>query len=236
MPKENKTHCGVGILVGWFFNRHRQSYRKIMETKHVCKLPYSVPLTSWSEALLLLLLVDVLPLSRLAGLEAKWKMRRHRDEQTCSRRRGTFRFCSQNAARQESCTMRRQSMPMPTKRVLTDRRAKGFPGGPRGCFREGHDRNSTVQGRGQTERTLRAETGWLVETRLSQPKGWPCRELLAMRSLTTHRTRNPAHWRNATTRRSKSICTDNVLHSYPIRGRGTVTVFRSFGADFKWLY
>lgn len=37
------------------------------------KCTYSIPLTSWSEALLLLLLVDVLPLSRLAGLEAKWK-------------------------------------------------------------------------------------------------------------------------------------------------------------------
>lgn len=41
--------------------------------EHINKFTYSIPLTSWSEALLLLLLVDVLPLSRLAGLEAKWK-------------------------------------------------------------------------------------------------------------------------------------------------------------------
>ena len=58
---------------------------KVMEMKRVCKFPYSIPLTSWSEALLLLLLVDVLPLSRLAGLEAKWKIRRHCDEQNFSR-------------------------------------------------------------------------------------------------------------------------------------------------------
>lgn len=41
--------------------------------EHINKFTYSIPLTSWSEALLLLLLVDVLPLSRLAGLEAKRK-------------------------------------------------------------------------------------------------------------------------------------------------------------------
>lgn len=73
--------------------------------KHVCKFTYSIPLTSWSEALLLLLLVDVLPLSRLAGLEAKWKIRRHHDEQSFSRWHGTFTFWSQNALRQESCTI-----------------------------------------------------------------------------------------------------------------------------------
>lgn len=53
----------------------------LMERKDVHKFLESVPLTSWSEALLLLLLVDVLPLSRLAGLEAKRTIRRDGDEQ-----------------------------------------------------------------------------------------------------------------------------------------------------------
>lgn len=64
-----------------------------MEMKHGWEVTPSIPLTSWSEALLLLLLVDVLPLSRLAGLEAEWKIRRHRDEQHFSTGHGTFTFC-----------------------------------------------------------------------------------------------------------------------------------------------
>lgn len=70
-----------------------------MEMKHGCEFTPSIPLTSWSEALLLLLLVDVLPLSRLAGLEAEWKIRRHHDEQHFSRGHSTFTFCSQNVQR-----------------------------------------------------------------------------------------------------------------------------------------
>lgn len=38
------------------------------------KISHGIPFTSWAEALLLLLLLDVLLLSRLAGLEAKWKL------------------------------------------------------------------------------------------------------------------------------------------------------------------
>lgn len=71
--------CFVG-----FFLSYIDDLRE-MKMKHVCKFTYSIPLTSWIEALLLLLLVDVLPLSRLAGLEAKWKIRRHHDEQSFSR-------------------------------------------------------------------------------------------------------------------------------------------------------
>lgn len=53
---------------------HQSSNYKIWKwMDNINKFTYSIPLTSWSEALLLLLLVDVLPLSRLAGLEAKWK-------------------------------------------------------------------------------------------------------------------------------------------------------------------
>lgn len=73
-----------GFVWFWVFLPYIDDLRE-MEMKHVCKFTYSIPLTSWIEALLLLLLVDVLPLSRLAGLEAKWKIRRHHDEQNFSR-------------------------------------------------------------------------------------------------------------------------------------------------------
>lgn len=69
----------------------------LREKRTGCEFTPSIPLTSWSEALLLLLLVDVLPLSRLAGLEAEWKIRRHRDEQHFSRGHGRCTFCCQNA-------------------------------------------------------------------------------------------------------------------------------------------
>lgn len=75
--------CLVFVLL-FFFLSYIDDLRE-MKMKHVCKFTYSIPLTSWIEALLLLLLVDVLPLSRLAGLEAKWKIRRHHDEQSFSR-------------------------------------------------------------------------------------------------------------------------------------------------------
>lgn len=71
-----KACCVAAFVLALFSIQAKIPTEKIMAMKHVCKLAYSVPLTSWSEALLLLLLVDVLPLSRLAGLEANWKMRR----------------------------------------------------------------------------------------------------------------------------------------------------------------
>jgi len=37
--------------------------------------------------------------------------------------------------------------PVLTNWFLTDQKAKGFPGSPRGHFRKGHYRNSKVQGR-----------------------------------------------------------------------------------------
>lgn len=93
MFEEKHAVVCVGIVsVVLFLTYIDDLTEKIMEMKRVRKFTYSIPLTSWSEALLLLLLVDVLPLSRLAGLEAKWKIRRHHDEQNFSRRHGTFTF------------------------------------------------------------------------------------------------------------------------------------------------
>jgi len=76
--KKNTLWCVVRLF--FFLTYTDDLTEKITEMKHVCKCTYSIPLISWSEALLLLLLVDVLPLSRLAGLEAKWKIRTHHDE------------------------------------------------------------------------------------------------------------------------------------------------------------
>lgn len=75
---------------------------KCEEWSRCVNLPGSIPLTSWSEALLLLLLVDVLPLSRLAGLEAKWKKTsRSHEAHTIADDTAPTTFWSQNALRQE---------------------------------------------------------------------------------------------------------------------------------------
>lgn len=102
-----------------------------MDTKHVYEFTYSIPLTSWSEALLLLLLVDVLPLSRLAGLEAKWEMRRHDEEPGFSGWHGTSTFCSQNAQRQDHALRHRLSMPIANKVVSYTSESEGISRQPK---------------------------------------------------------------------------------------------------------
>lgn len=179
-----------------------------MEMKHRCEFTPSIPLTSWSEALLLLLLVDVLPLSRLAGLEAEWKIRRHHDEQHFKQRTWHLHIllteCSEDHARPP-----RLNMAMGTKWFLTDQKVKEFPGSPRGHFRKGHYRNSEVQRRGKKKECS------LELKLLSGEAGlrWRHAEAAVVRSLTTNLTGNPAQGWNAMDRRSKSICTDKVLYS-----------------------
>lgn len=43
--------------------------------------------------------------------------------------------------------------PLLTNWFLTDQKAKGFPGSPRGRFRKGHYRNSKGQGRGREKQS-----------------------------------------------------------------------------------
>lgn len=99
-------------------------------------------------------------------------------------------------------------MPMATKWFLTDQKAKEFPGGPRGHFGKGHYRNSEVQRRGK-ERELSLELKLRGEAGLRQGHAGAA----VVRALTTDLTGNPAQGWDATDRRSKSICTDKVLHS-----------------------
>lgn len=71
--KYSKELCSKHRWFGFHFPPETNQFPTWKWMEHISKFTYSIPLTSWSEALLLLLLVDVLPLSRLAGLEAKWK-------------------------------------------------------------------------------------------------------------------------------------------------------------------